>query len=302
MKKKYLIVIQGPTAVGKTSLSIDLAKEFSAEIISSDSRQFYQELKIGVARPKEEELNAVRHHFIAHLSIQDYYSVSRFEEDVLNLLENYFKYKDIAFLVGGSGMYSDVICNGIDDLPDPDDNLRAHLNERLKNEGLEAIREELRHRDPEFYDIVDLNNPKRVLRALEVCIQTGQKYSELRSKPKQKRDFEIIKIGLWLPREILVARIHQRVDMMMEEGLLDEVKGLVDYQNLNALNTVGYKELFEYINETWTLRFAIEKLKTNTRRFSKRQMTWYRKDSEIQWFQPHQLKEIVVFIKNKIDE
>jgi tRNA dimethylallyltransferase len=301
MKKKYLVVIQGPTAVGKTSLSIDLAKSLNAEILSSDSRQFYQELRIGVARPSPQELAKVKHHFIAHLSIHDYYSVSHYEQDVLQLLKSYFLTKDVALLVGGSGMYSDVVCNGIDHLPDPDEKLRLRLNEKWQKEGLESIRNELKIRDPEFYEMIDLNNPKRVLRALEVCMQTGKKYSQLRSQPKRKREFEIIKIGLRLPREILVERIHRRVDMMMKEGLLDEVKQMFEWKDLNALNTVGYKELFAYLQGAWTLDFAIGKIKTNTRRFSKRQMTWYRKDAEIRWFEADRKQEILNYLEQKID-
>ncbi len=297
MQKKYLVVILGPTAVGKTRLSIDIANALGAEILSADSRQFYKELKIGVAAPTAEELAAARHHFIGHLSIHDYYSVSRYEQDVLPLLDDYFKTRDIALLVGGSGMYIDVVCEGIDDLPDPDEDLRTKLQKRLETEGLENIRAELKERDPEFFEIVDLNNPKRVLRALEVCIQTGKKYSELRSRKKVQRPFEIIKTGLQLPREILVERIHRRVDAMLEEGWLEEAKSVFEYRHLNALNTVGYKELFQYMEGNWSFDFAIEKIKTNTRRFAKRQMTWFRKDERIKWFEPRQKEEIIRFVK-----
>ena len=297
MQKKYLVVILGPTAVGKTRLSIDIANALGAEILSADSRQFYKELKIGVAAPTAEELAAARHHFIGHLSIHDYYSVSRYEQDVLSLLDDYFKTRDIALLVGGSGMYIDVVCEGIDDLPDPDEDLRTKLQKRLKTEGLENIRAELKERDPEFFEIVDLNNPKRVLRALEVCIQTGKKYSELRSRKKVQRPFEIIKTGLQLPREILVERIHRRVDAMLEEGWLEEAKSVFEYRHLNALNTVGYKELFQYMEGNWSFDFAIEKIKTNTRRFAKRQMTWFRKDERIKWFDPRQKEEIIRFVE-----
>ncbi len=300
MQKKYLIVILGPTAVGKTHLSIEIANALGADILSCDSRQFYKELKIGVAAPTEEELAAAPHHFIGHLSIHDYYSVSRYEEDVLAFLDDYFKTRQMALLVGGSGMYIDVVCNGIDDLPDPDNDLREHLKKRLENEGLESIRAELKERDPEFYHIVDLNNPKRVLRALEVCLQTGKKYSELRSQKKVQRPFEIVKIGLQLPREILVERIHQRVDAMLEEGLLEEVRSVFRYRHLNALNTVGYKELFQYLEGNWSFDFAVEKIKTNTRRFAKRQMTWFRKDDQIHWFEPGQKEEIIRFISDHV--
>ena len=297
MQKKYLVVILGPTAVGKTRLSIDIANALGAEILSADSRQFYKELKIGVAAPTAEELEAARHHFIGHLSIHDYYSVSRYEQDVLSLLDDYFKTRDIALLVGGSGMYIDVVCEGIDDLPDTDEDLRTKLQKRLETEGLENIRAELKERDPEFFEIVDLNNPKRVLRALEVCIQTGKKYSELRTRKKVQRPFEIIKTGLQLPREILVERIHRRVDAMLEEGWLEEAKSVFEYRHLNALNTVGYKELFQYMEGNWSFDFAIEKIKTNTRRFAKRQMTWFRKDERIKWFEPRQKEEIIRFVK-----
>ena len=293
MKKKYLILIQGPTAVGKTSAAISLADYFKTEIISSDSRQFYKELNIGVARPSPEELAMAKHHFIAHISIHDYYSVSKFEKEVLAFLDVFFKQNDVVIMAGGSGLYNDVICNGIDELPDPDPVLREALKKRLETEGQEALRQELKRLDPEFYEVVDLNNPKRVLRAVEVCLQTGKKYSALRSKPDVKRPFHIIKTGLELPREILNERIHRRVDKMMEEGLEAEARGLFEYRYLNALNTVGYKELFRYFEGEWTLETAVEKIKTNTRRFAKRQMTWFRKDKETQWFSPDNLQALI---------
>jgi tRNA dimethylallyltransferase len=290
---KKLFVITGPTAIGKTSLAIDIAKKLDTEIISADSRQFYKELKIGVAAPTDEELSAVKHHFVGHLSITDYYNVSKFEQDVLAFLESFFKTNDNAVMVGGSGLYIDAVCKGIDDLPDPDENLRKKLKESLKTNGIEYLQQLLEELDPDYFDIVDLNNPNRLLRALEVIIQTGETYTSLRNSQPRKRDFEIIKIGLNRPREELVEIIEKRVDRMIADGLVEEVRGLEKYRGVNALKTVGYQEIFSYFDGTFTLDEAIEKIKTNTRRYAKRQITWFRRDKDINWFLPSERKRII---------
>ncbi len=290
---KKLFVITGPTAIGKTSLAIDIAKKLDTEIISADSRQFYKELKIGVAAPTDEELSAVKHHFVGHLSITDYYNVSKFEQDVLAFLESFFKTNDNAVMVGGSGLYIDAVCKGIDDLPDPDENLREKLKGLLETNGIGYLQQLLEELDPDYFDIVDLNNPNRLLRALEVIIQTGETYTSLRNSKPQKRNFEIIKIGLNRPREELVEIIEKRVDRMIADGLVEEVRGLEKYRGVNALKTVGYQEIFSYFDGTFTLDEAIEKIKTNTRRYAKRQITWFRRDKDINWFLPSERKRII---------
>ncbi len=291
--KNKLIVIAGPTAIGKTSKAIQLAQSLNCEIISADSRQFYKELKIGVAAPSSEELNTVEHHFIGHLSIADYYNVSRYEQDVLQFLKSYFELHQHAILVGGSGLYIDAVCKGIDKLPDPDEDLRKQLKDTFIKEGLVPLRLQLEELDPEYYQIVDLNNPNRILRAIEVCISTGQTYTSLRQNSAKSRDFEIVKIGLDRPREELFQIIEARVDKMIELGLVEEVKSLDQFKELNALNTVGYKEIFNYLDGEWSLDKAIEKIKTHTRRYAKRQLTWFRKDEDIKWFHPHDMDEII---------
>ncbi|MCD4736030.1 MAG: tRNA (adenosine(37)-N6)-dimethylallyltransferase MiaA [Bacteroidales bacterium] len=295
--KNKLIVILGPTAIGKTSLSISLATKYNAEIISCDSRQFYKELKIGVAVPSEEELSEVRHHFIGHLSVTDYYNVSKFENDVLDFLDKYFKKNRVAVMTGGSGLYIDAVCKGIDELPDPDPGLRESLQNRLAEEGMDFLKHELQKLDPEYFKIVDQDNPNRMLRAIEVSLMTGEPYSGQLGKADNLRDFDIIKIGLNRPREELYSLIEQRVDRMMEEGLLDEVKQLVGSKNENALKTVGYAELFAYLDGQYSLDEAITKIKTNTRRYAKRQLTWFKRDPEISWFLPEDLGEIIAFLE-----
>ena len=294
--KNKLIVIAGPTAIGKTSKAIQLAQSLKSEIISADSRQFYIELKIGVAAPSAEELNAVKHHFIGHLSIENYYNVSKYEQDVLLYLNAYFKEHQYAILVGGSGLYIDAVCKGIDELPDPDEELRQRLKDTFEKEGLESLKNQLERLDPEYFQIVDLNNPNRILRALEVCLSTGKTYTSLRQNAAKSREFEIIKIGLDRPREELFDVIEQRVDSMIEKGLVDEVKGLEEFKHLNALNTVGYKEIFNYLDGIWTLDLAIEKIKTHTRRYAKRQLTWFKKDQDFKWFHPDEVDEIIAHI------
>jgi tRNA dimethylallyltransferase len=294
--KPTLVIVSGPTAIGKTAMAIKVAGALNAEIISADSRQFYKELKIGVAAPSKEELQTIKHHFIGHLSIHDYYNVSSYEKDVLSFLSPYFKNNEYAVMVGGSGLYIDAVCYGIDEFPEADEKLRGQLNEKYEKGGIHAISEMLRELDPVYYKTVDLQNPKRILRALEVCLATGKPFSEQRKNKATERDFHIIKIGLNRPRNELVDRIHKRVDKMLEMGLLDEVRSLYPYKNLNALNAVGYKEIFNYLDGEWPLDLAIEKIKTNTRRYAKRQITWFNREIEMKWFHPDFFEEILEYV------
>ena len=299
-KKQTLFVILGPTASGKTSVAISVAKHFHTEIISADSRQFYREIPIGTAAPTAEQLSEVPHYFVGQRSIFDDYNVSQFEKEVLEFLSKKFQEKEVMIMVGGSGLYIDAVCKGIDDLPNPEPALRKKLTHLFEFQGISALQELLKQLDPEYYEQVDVNNPKRLLRALEVCKQTGKKYSDLRLNQPAERDFRIVKVGLELPREQLVKQIHHRTDEMMKHGLLEEAKAMLPHRSLNALNTVGYKELFEYFDNKWTLEYAIEKVKTNTRRYAKRQMTWFKKDKEIYWFTPAEVEEIEKFIESKL--
>lgn len=300
-KGKTLVVIAGPTASGKTALTIRLAQAFDTEIISADSRQFYREIPIGTAAPTAEEQALIPHHFVGHLSIFDAYNISLYEKDVLQLLSEKFKKKDILFMTGGSGLYINAVCNGIDPLPDPDPILREELNRLLKKEGITAFQNILKELDPEYYAEVDTNNPVRLQRAIEICRQSGKKYSELRSNQPVQRYFNIIKIALDVNRNELAQRIHQRTQAMMEAGWIEEAKALFPHKHLNALNTVGYKELFEYFENKLTLEEAVEKIETNTRRYAKRQRTWFKKDKAIHWFFPEEEKDILEFIKNKVN-
>ena len=300
--KQFLIVLLGPTAVGKTKVAIDVARRLNSEIISADSRQFYGDLKIGTAAPSREELEAVKHHFVGQLGIEDYYNVSSFELQVLDFLKGYFKTRNMAVLAGGSGLYIDAVCRGIDQLPDVDESLRAALKKELAENGPESLRLKLKMLDPDYYAVVDLGNPNRILRALEVCIMTGKTYSSLRKNKPQKRDFEIIKVGLNRPREELVEIIHHRVDKMIEDGLVEEARRLLPHRQQNALNTVGYKEIFQVLDGNWTLDMAVEKIKTNTRRYAKRQMTWFNKDKEIRWFHPDDRDSIMTYIGGGIQD
>jgi len=283
VKKNKLIVIEGPTGVGKTAYAIEVAKEFKTEIISADSRQFYKELNIGVARPSEEELAEVKHHFIAHIGIEDYYSVSKFETEVLALLENLFQAHETVVMVGGSGLYVNAVCQGIDELPDPDDQLRQDIEKLYETQGIEALRSQLKILDPVFYNQIDLANHKRLRRALEVCLQTGKPYSELRTNTKKIRNFDIERIALNRDKDELYGRINMRVDAMIQTGLVDEAKSLHPFKHLNALNTVGYKELFEHFDGKISLEQAITDIKTHSRRYAKRQLTWLRAQGDIQW-------------------
>ncbi|MBV7440930.1 tRNA (adenosine(37)-N6)-dimethylallyltransferase MiaA [Weeksellaceae bacterium TAE3-ERU29] len=299
--QKYLIVIVGPTAIGKTATAIEVAKAFNTEIISSDSRQFFKEMTIGTAVPDTEELAQIPHHFIQHISILQEYSVGDFEREALSFINNYFKTNDVLVMAGGSGLYERAVTEGLDYFPDVPGNIRETLNSELEEKGIETLQQELKEKDLEYYKKVDLNNPHRVIRALEIIRHTEKPYSFYLNRPKEKREFNIIKIGLHNDREIIYNRINKRVDLMMQNGLLQEAENLYKYRNLNALNTVGYKELFEYFDENISLEEAIEEIKKNTRRFAKRQLTWYRKDQSIKWFNPTKTYEIIDFLKKEIN-
>ena len=293
---KTLIVITGPTAVGKTAISLDIAKHFGIPVINADSRQIFKELKIGTARPTEAEMREVKHYFVGTLGIGDYYSASLYEQQVLELLEKEFQTHDYALLSGGSMMYIDAVCDGIDDIPTIDDQTRETMKRRLKDEGLEALCEELKRLDPDYYEIVDRQNYRRVVHALEICTMTGKTYTSFRKRIKKERPFRIIKIGLDRPREELYQRINARVDKMMEEGLLDEARQVYPMRDMNALNTVGYKELFDYVDGRWPLEEAVERIKGNTRRYARKQLTWYKKDEQIRWFHPDDKTAIMNYI------
>ena len=294
--EKTLIVITGPTAVGKTQFCLDIARHFSIPIINADSRQIYKELNIGTAKPTDTEMQEVKHYFVSSLSINDYYSASLFEQQVLELLERIFQEHDYALMTGGSMMYIDAVCDGIDDIPTIDDETRETMKRRLKEEGLERLCQELERLDPEYYEIVDRQNPKRVVHALEICMMTGQTYTSFRKREKKQRPFRIIKIGLNRDRKELYARINTRVDEMMQKGLLKEAEKVYTLRGRNALNTVGYKELFDYIDGRWTLEEAVERIKGNTRRYARKQLTWYKKDPQIRWFHPNQKEETIKYI------
>ena len=300
---KTLIVLTGPTAVGKTAVSLDIAKHFGIPVINADSRQIFKELRIGTARPTEAEMEEVKHYFVGTLGIEDYYSASLYEQQVLELLDKEFQSHDYALLSGGSMMYIDAVCDGIDDIPTIDDQTRETMKRRLKEEGLEALVEELRRLDPDYYEIVDRQNPRRVVHALEICVMTGKTYTSFRSKERRSKEksrnvrpFHIIKIGLNREREELYNRINARVDQMMSDGLLDEVKALYPKKELNALNTVGYKELFDYLDGRWPLEEAVERIKGNTRRYARKQLTWYKKDEHIRWFHPDDKQSLMNYI------
>ena len=280
----YLISIVGPTAIGKTALSIKLAQYFNTEIISADSRQFYKEMQIGTAAPTPTELASAKHHFIHHKSIEDNYNVGSFEKDAIARLEQLFKTNNVVIMVGGSGLYVDAVTNGLDYFPDVDPKIRENLNKRLETNGLTSLQVKLKELDIEAYSTIAIDNPHRVLRALEICLGSNQPYSSFLNKEKPKRNFKVITIGLSADREIIYDRINQRVNIMIDEGLLEEAKSLIPYQHLNSLNTVGYKELFNYFNKKWTLEFAISEIKKNSRRFAKRQLTWFKKNKSIIWF------------------
>lgn len=296
MYKKLTVFIVGPTAVGKTDVAIEVAGSLNTEIISADSRQVYRELGIGTAVPTPDQLGRVKHHLLQHHSVTEYYSAALFEEESLLLLNKLFEKHNTVVLTGGSGLYIQAICEGIDDIPRVDAEIRKTLIERLENEGLESLRFELRKLDPVSYDRIDLKNPKRILKALEVSLSSGKPYSEFLTREKKKRDFRVIKIGLRLDRKVLYERINRRVDKMMENGLLEEVRKNIKYRDTNALNTVGYKELFDYLDGKHSLEEAVRLIKRNSRHYARRQLSWFNRDPEIKWFSPDQVSEIINFI------
>ena len=295
-----LFVLLGPTAVGKTALSLKVANILGSPIINCDSRQIYKNLSIGTAAPTDEQLQEIKHYFVKILELEEYYSAAQYEADVIQLLSQLQPSNNNILLSGGSMMYIDAVCNGIDDIPTVDSEVREQLKERLQTEGLEPLRSELRLLDPDYYNIVDLKNPKRIVHALEICYTSGKPYSSFRANKKKERPFQIVKIGLRRERSDLFDRINKRVDMMMKEGLLEEAENLYPLRHLNALNTVGYKELFRYLDGTWDLDLAVEKIKKNTRDYAKKQMTWFAHDNDIHWFSPDNEKEIINFITENI--
>ncbi len=283
-KKKYVISVVGTTAIGKTALGIKLANHFNAEIISADSRQFFKEMEIGTAVPSKEELAQAKHHFIQNISIFDSYSVGDFERDALQKITDLHKKSNVVILLGGSGLYVNAVLNGLDSFPKISPEIRENLNAEFNKNGLETLQKQLKELDPISYNTIAIENPQRLIRALEICIGSGRPYASFLNKNKDKRNFTPIKIGLTAEREIIYDRINKRVDIMMQEGLLDEAKKLLPNKNLNALQTVGYRELFQYFKGNFTLDFAISEIKKNTRRFAKRQITWFKRDLETKWF------------------
>lgn len=300
---KALIVIAGPTAIGKTELAIQVALNFSTEILSADSRQFYKEMTIGTAKPNHTELEAVKHHFIDSISINEPYSAGRFEQEALIRLDEIYSYKKTALLVGGSGLFIKAVCDGFDEFPDVDPVVRELLNKKYTEEGIKTLQDQLMELDPSYSKEVDLSNPQRLIRALEVCISTGKPFSLYRSNVvNQNRPFDSIKIGLNIERPLLYERINRRVDIMIETGLVNEVEKLKPFRHLNALNTVGYSEIFEYLDGSLSLQQAIDKIKQNTRRFAKRQLTWFKKDPDIVWFDPADYTGIISHINQLIQK
>ena len=300
MADKWLISIVGPTGIGKTSLAIKLAQHFETEIISADSRQFFKEMAIGTAVPSREELETIKHHFIQNISIFEEYSVGDFERDAIVLLHELFKKKNIVIMVGGSGLYIDAITKGLDKFPEVDPNIRAQLNKLLEDQGISVLQEKLSVLDPAYFKKVDTENPHRLIRALEICLGTGQPFSSFLNQNKVSRDFKTISIGIDAERHIIYDRINQRVDLMVEAGLVEEVRSLEPQKALNALQTVGYRELFKYFEGIWTLDFAISEIKKNTRRFAKRQLTWFKKNDQTLWVDYQEgIDSIVTKIKQK---
>lgn len=295
---RTLIVIVGPTGVGKTETCLRLAEHFHIPIINADSRQLFSEIPIGTAAPTQEQMARVKHYLVGTLGLDDYYSASKFEEDVLCLLDQLFAASLMALLAGGSMMYIDAVCNGIDDIPTIDEHTRSNMKRRLAEEGLPALVDELKQLDPDHWAIVDKHNPRRVVHALEICHMTGKTYTSFRKSQKKERPFNIVKIGLNRPREELYERINRRVDQMMADGLLEEARSVYPKRHLNALNTVGYKELFNYIDGTWTLEEAVERIKGNTRRYCRKQLTWLKRDADIRWFHPDIIEEIIKYIES----
>jgi tRNA dimethylallyltransferase len=300
LSKKHLLVIAGPTAVGKTSMAIELALHFKTEIVSADSRQFYKEMIIGTAKPSEEELAKVKHHFINNLSIEQEYTAGIYETEALALLDILFQKHDVVVLTGGSGLFIKTLCEGMDDIPEVENNIREQLNKEFEKNGLEELLKELAVKDPTYYETVDRSNPVRIIRALEVCRGTGKSFSSFRTSVKKERPFNIIKIGLKRDREELYQRIDQRMDQMLEEGLVEEAKGLYPLKELNALQTVGYSEIFGYIDGLYDYYEMVRLLKRNSRRYAKRQLTWFGKDQEYKWIHPSEGEEILEWVKKII--
>ena len=296
---KTLFVVLGPTGVGKTELCLSIARHLHSPIINADSRQIFKEIPIGTAAPTAEQQQSVRHYFVGNHSLQDYYSASMYEQDAMKLITRLFSGEedghahDRLLLSGGSMMYIDAVCNGIDDIPTVPEDIRENLKRRLADEGLPTLVEQLRQLDPVHWAIVDRNNPRRVVHALEICLATGKTYTSFRTHQKKQRPFNIVKIGLNRPREELYERINMRVDRMMADGLLDEARRLYPRRQLNALNTVGYKEMFAYLDGTWTLEEAVERMKGNTRRYARKQLTWFKKDPDVSWFAPGDYQQII---------
>ena len=297
---KTLVVLLGPTAVGKTDLALQLAEHLRCPIINADSRQLYKDLKIGTAAPTEQQLQRVQHYFVGTLDIDDYYSAARYEAEVMSLTEELFRSHDTLLLTGGSMLYIDAVCRGIDDIPTIHEETRTLLRERLDKEGLDTLAQELRLLDPEYYATVDLKNTKRIVHALEVCYQTGRTFTSFRTATNKQRPFAILKIGLNRPRPELFERINKRVDAMISEGLLEETRALLPHREANALNTVGYKEMFQVLDGTWTLDFARERMKKNTRVYAKKQLTWFAHDTDIRWFHPDESESIIRYIDDNI--
>lgn len=297
--KKVLLVLVGPTAVGKTALAVQLAKCLNTVVISADSRQFFKEMSIGSAKPSALEMQGIPHYFINSHSVSGHYNAGSFANEAVPLIENLFQEHGLLILAGGSGLYVDAVCSGMDELPQASAEIRGQLAVLYTEKGIEALQQQLIILDPEYAKQVDMNNPQRLKRALEVCLATGKPYSELRSGQKKKRDFTVIKVGLELDRPVLYQRINERVDQMMTDGLLEEVRALLPFRHMNALQTVGYKELFDYLEGKISLSTAVELIKQHTRNFAKRQLTWFKRDPEIHWFQPSQLKDIIQLIEQQ---
>ena len=300
--QKYIIIVSGPTAIGKTALSLDIAKNYNAEIISCDSRQFYKEMSIGTAVPTKEELAEVKHHFIQNLSITENYSVGQFERDALVKIKELHESSNVVVMVGGSGLYIDAVCRGFDDFPTVPKEIRETLNYRCKTEGIEVLEKELQDVDPDYHKLVDKLNPHRIIRALEIYKASGKTFTSFRIQQQQKRNFKTIKVILSREREVLYERINHRVDIMLEEGLLDEVKSVYPFKENNALQTVGYKELFAFLDGEISLEFAVSEIKKNTRRYAKRQMTWFRRDPETVFFNPEEPETVFNYLNEIIQE
>ncbi len=300
LKKQTLIIVAGPTAVGKTAMGIKLANYFNTEIISTDSRQIYKELTIGTAKPSPEELSQAKHHFINHISIHEPYSAGKFETEALECLDRIFKENDVAIAVGGAGLYAEALCYGLNDMPEVAAETRAELQNMLDNEGIETLQDLVKKYDPDFYQTTDIKNPRRLIRALEVFRTTGKPFSSYRLGTKANRNFKMIWVGLELDRQLLNERINKRVDIMMEAGLKNEALNLIEYKEHNALKTVGYQEFYDWKEGVFPFDQAVDKIKINSRRYAKRQMTWFKKNEEIKWFAPNDFEDIITFVTREV--